>query len=385
MARKNPFQTKDPFKKKKRTPGVARDISELRAQQKAGEKKRTPGVARDISELRAQQKPVEDKPGRFVREGTDIVSGITLPSVGGKPPRTFLGITPADVKQIMESAGLTEEDVPVLSEEARAAAEARERGEEVEEELGIEPLKEELVTAATPGQEPSLESPLTTAEKLASFGLEPSTAIGNVISSGLEQLTGKSNPKTKAVDLAQTPFGKALGLTILGVTGGLAIISGAAGVKLLVASSAKLAIGTQVVAWGATITGIGGSILGFGKILDLNRDEINEMVSIAAGMTIAGERAQALVINSPEDIPFVVLQLNQMNEDLKYAESIIQQKSIRNFKYAGSQEYTADTIAFRNARLAIIRRLEAVENIALTGAPAGNLDEYIISEAKYYE
>ncbi len=121
----------DPFAPKPRRPGDTGFIGPIRP----GGRERAPSGPPALSiDVTAKGEKAPDQPGRFVREGTDIVSGITLPSVGGKPPRTFLGITPADVKQIMESAGLTEEDVPVLSEEARAAAEARARGEEVEEE-----------------------------------------------------------------------------------------------------------------------------------------------------------------------------------------------------------------------------------------------------------
>lgn len=247
------------------------------------------------------------------------------------------------------------------------------------------PLAESIRELATPGNEPSLESPLSTTEKISGLALSPSTAIGNFVTAGLEKVTGKKFGRTKASDFAQTKFGKALGLSITGTAAALALAGGAAGLRAVVAGSAKASIGTAVLDFGITIAALGGSIIGFGKVLDLNRGEINEMVNVANGMTIAGERAQALAINSPEDIPFVVQQLEQMNNDLIYAESVIKQKSIYNFKYAGSQEYFNDQIAFRNARNALLRRLAAVENIAETGAAPGNLDDYILSEMMYYE
>jgi len=325
-------------------------------------KKKTP---EELEEERLRKE--KEKKGQVFRTEEGRPSGVELPS-----GRTFLGLSPADVEKIQRKEGIVEE-----TPEEKAKREAEEERKIEFEKLETEPLREELIQKATPGQEPSLKPELTTAEAAGSLFLEFQTQAGNIIG---KSLFGEKFKEQKSTDLIKTDFGKALAGATAAVGGTLALVGGFAGAKFLIAGAAKASLGSKVAGFSATLLGLGGSILGFGKILDLNRGEIDEMVAVAQGMTIAGERAQALAINSPQDIPFVMLQLQQMSDDLNYAESVIQQKSIRNFRYRGSQEHFNDMIAFRNARLAILRRLEAVENIAITGAAPGSLDDFILSQ-----
>ena len=74
------------------------------------------------------------EPGRFVSSETGRVSGITIPAVGGKPPRTFLGLSPDEVKEIMIKEGLVEADVPLISEQLGESG--REEARETLEQAG---------------------------------------------------------------------------------------------------------------------------------------------------------------------------------------------------------------------------------------------------------
>ncbi len=107
-----------------------------------------PGLSVDVT---AKGERAPSQPGRFTDVETGAVTGITLPAIGNKPPRTFLGLTPADVKQIMERQGLTEEDVPLISEQQLRESSAEEAAETFEQALGEgAPEARGLIPGTTP-------------------------------------------------------------------------------------------------------------------------------------------------------------------------------------------------------------------------------------------
>jgi hypothetical protein len=81
-------------------------------------------------------------------------------------------------------------------------------------------------------------------QKISQIALTPSTAIGNVITAGLEKVTGKTYGRTTAAELSSTTAGKVLGTAIAGTA--VALAATAAATIPIVATAAK-SVGTKAV------------------------------------------------------------------------------------------------------------------------------------------
>lgn len=79
---------------------------------------------------------------------------------------------------------------------------------------------------------------------IASLALKPSVAIGNLITAGVEKVTGKDYGRTTSQQLASTTAGKALGLGIAATGAALLVTTGAAAkaVKVVAPKVASTAI-----------------------------------------------------------------------------------------------------------------------------------------------
>jgi len=103
-----------------------------------------------------------------------------------------------------------------------------------------QPVTEPLTTTVPTSD--LIEEPLTFGQKVAKVALTPSAVMGNLITSGLEKITGKTYDRTKAEELARTPEGQALGLAIAGTA-----------TALVAAEAYFLAVGTAATTAPATL------------------------------------------------------------------------------------------------------------------------------------
>jgi len=87
-------------------------------------------------------------------------------------------------------------------------------------------------------------------KKISTIALTPSTAIGNVITAGLEKVTGKTYGRTKASELASTTAGKVLGTAIAGTA--VALTAATAATIPIVAAATKT-IATKAVSVGKAV------------------------------------------------------------------------------------------------------------------------------------
>ena len=96
------------------------------------------------------------------------------------------------------------------------------------------------------------------------------------------------------------------------------------------------------------------------------RDRIGKVVE-------DGERLEAAVRNGlpPED---AIKVLTDMAQEANDAERRLKELGIYNLDYRVSKEYLLDMSKIRSARMAILRRILAVENIAATGQGALDIE-----------
>lgn len=241
-------------------------------------------------------------------------------------------------------------------------AEAGQRREDIPGQIGTEELREQVEPSVKPGAAPSAEAEESVIANLLNANMEK----GLKIQEGQKEFFDKlfAGTATKEEIIAE---GKNFGTGVILTAGAtFAAVGGVAAGTALMTSAGVGTITKTVAGFGAEIAAIGGVILGFGKVRDLNRDEINNMKTIAQKMVEGGERIEAFdrQAGTPE---FAVEQLQIMIDDLNLAESILIQKAQFNFRYQGSSEFFTDMTLFRNSRNAILRRITAVENVAISG------------------
>lgn len=81
-------------------------------------------------------------------------------------------------------------------------------------------------------------------QKISQIALTPSTAIGNVITAGLEKVTGKKYGRTTAAELSSTTAGKVLGTAIAGTA---VALTAAAAATIPIVSTAAKSVGSKAV------------------------------------------------------------------------------------------------------------------------------------------
>ncbi|KKL90649.1 hypothetical protein LCGC14_1902610 [marine sediment metagenome] len=248
----------------------------------------------------------------------------------------------------------------------------------IKEALGTAPLKEELLTKIA--EPPSLVPPPVT-ETVAGVGLAPATFAGNLITAGLEKVTGKEFGRTTSAELAETKAGKALGLATTAVGAATVAALGAAAIPFITQAAARTSITAAVGANTKGILKLGaliGAGVGIGKLFDIERDELTVMKTRIARITEQGERIEASVRNGL-DPNFAAEQLQTMSNTISSAEASIKQLAIFNAKFRFSKEYLDLQEDIADARNAVLRRILAVENIAATGTAQVNPDELILN------
>ncbi len=243
------------------------------------------------------------------------------------------------------------------------------------------PLKGQLLQDIL--EPPSLE-PAPVVETISTFGLIPAVKIGNMITGLLETLTGEDFGETTVEELAQTPAGKALGLATLGVAGTLAAITAN---PILASITARSTVVSSMAAKIGALNGITKSLAvaaAGGGLLNWDGLEMATQRNIIGGFTEDGERLEALARQGlPSEFELNIL--NQMMEEVNYAESVLKDSGNTNILNRVATKYLDDMRRIRSARLALFRRIQAIENIALTGGAQLSPEELIATAAQFNE
>ena len=284
-------------------------------------------------------------------------------------PVAFVGNVPVPAREKPELAARQaeerrQEDIKIKQEESSAL---------IPEQIGTVGLREQVEPLVKPGQAPSFEAEGGVAKTFIREQQEETLRIQGE----QREFFGKLfSGKASRGEIFKEGKKFATGVAI---TGGaiFAAVGGIAAGTALLTTAGRVGISGNVAKLGAELVALGGVVLGFGAVRDLNRDEINNMKKIAQRMVEGGERIEAFdrQAGTPE---FAIEQLQIMIDDLNFAESVIQQKSKINFKYQGSSEFVDDMTLFRNSRNAILRRITAVENIAISGR--AQLDPIVLAQ-----
>lgn len=252
--------------------------------------------------------------------------------------------------------GITREQLPETRVEK--LPERAEEAEEVKER--IEPIIGELQEKIA--QPPEIQGTLEDVRAQRVAQIEQNREFFGKL------FTGKA---TSAEIIAEAKKFATAGAVVGGVAAGLTFAA-----PIAASTALKTVISSKV---GASALGLAGSVgLYFvgGKLTDLDRGEIQTSKRIISGMVEEGERIEADVRNGL-DSGFAVDRLEQMAVEIEKAESATKLASIYNLKYRLDDESLADQQDIIKAREAIRRRLRAVENIAITGTAALDVEALI--------
>ena len=176
----------------------------------------------------------------------------------------------------------------------------------------------------------------------------------------------------------------------LGITGGIIgaalalphVASFAAG---KVATVSTLGAGGSVSVLGKSVGGLGtlvgalflgrGALDFRGEEMDTYRRRVNKVVE-------DGERIEAMVRNGAPASQAIII-LSQMEKEISLAEQRIKELGIANIQYRVSKEYIVDQAEIRTARLAVLRRILAVRNIAATGQAQVNPEALMFNISQF--
>ena len=203
------------------------------------------------------------------------------------------------------------------------------------------------------------------AERVAGVGLIPAKVAGDIITSGLEKLTGKKYGRKTTAELADTDFGKLLGVTTAGVaTAALGFAAVGASAAAVSSITAKLAISLGV-SKGA-IVGVG--LLGVGTLTGLSTDtiidkildrkETNEIISAITtiGATSGAIEGTYMAGGYGKNPGKAIAELQQLNDNLLIAEHQIQQAVILDERVKQSGELINIMADLHEQRLDIVER-----------------------------
>lgn len=282
-------------------------------------------------------------------------------------------------KQAGQILGSERADIAQREFDAReeiAAADVRRKG--FQEVTGSEELRQELIQKrdAPPDISPT---------PISEIGLRPATDIAASLSTGIEELTGKKFDTLSAEELGKTKLGKAIGFAT--------IAAGAAAFAPFIAPFvAQVAAKSTIL---KAVTGTGGSVpalrtaieglgifLGVGAIFDFEGKEMDTFRKKIQGVIEDGERIEASARNSADTTDTIFL-LQTISEEVNFAEQRIKELGFFNIEYRSSKEFVDDMDNIRSARIALLRRLDAVENIAATGAGALRPEELLFNASQF--
>jgi len=257
---------------------------------------------------------------------TRKVSGVELPD-----GRIFMGLSPEDAEEIIQRE-TKKLKTPEGAREvgSRLATERLGRGvigaaEQAEAQL--EPTSIEKQFESEGGFQ-ELESRQERAiEKIAEIGLTPSVMIGE----GIEKLTGKELSNKTAADMAETDFGKVLGVTTA-AAGGIALV--AALTPVIASTMAFIKANVLTTVGSQTAAGVGGGILfgnlGVEPLTDrlLDRKKVSD---IQSSLNTIGQMSSTLMGTHAAGgiaTPKALAELNQLDANLEIVEYQIQQATI---------------------------------------------------------
>lgn len=165
-----------------------------------------------------------------------------------------------------------------------------------------------------------------------------------------------------------------------------------AGIGLAIGSLGLIGSGTA----GIVKSGMSAKLLSFGgvmsaitsffltrQVLDYKGGELDTMREMVGSFTEDGERLQAFATQGG-DIETVLTLLQDMSDEIDFAEARIKDIGNNNIAFKYDKEYLRDLQKIRSARAAITRRVSAVINIAAEGRAQVNPGElmYIAEEFK---
>ena len=228
-------------------------------------------------------------------------------------------------------------------------------------------------------QPPSIE-PEPALERIAEAGLAIPTGIGNFIGAVLDKAGIVEFKGQNVSELADTKIGKALGLAIAAVGTATVVAMGATAVAFLAQRVAQTTVVAKVGLSTGTLKTIFGTALlvgGATSVFDIERGEITTAKNRLARITEQGERLLGAT-TSGLPIPFTFRQLQRMSDTVNEAESDLKFLGNNNIKFRSGKEYKDLEDDIVDARLALVRRLEELEQIARTGVRPTNPEELIL-------
>ena len=311
----------------------------------------------------ATKKEEEEKKKKVIKQAsTPVIEGATGKSidlVGGE--------------RISESVEVSKQ---------RLTEQKGQRREEVVGALGSEGLREGL-------QEQILNPPTLKPEPLvergAEAGLVVPAAIGGFL--GERLLVADKFQAQTPEELASTKIGKAIGLVSLGAQAAIAV---AVASPLIAAAAARSVIIKAIAGKGGSVIGLRAAIEGLslfivGKgVLDINGGEMDTYRKSLGAVVEDGERIEAANRNGFPTGDTIEL-LTTMADEVSFAEKRIHELGNNNIQYRVSKEYIDDSSNVRSAREALLRRVLAVENIAITGQAALRPEELMLDVARFEE
>ena len=131
----------------------------------------------------------------------------------------------------------------------------------------------------------------------------------------------------------------------------------------------------------ATTAGLGIYLVG-PKVFDYRGDEMETYRGMVQKVIEDGERIEASARNGFPTEDTIEL-LSTITAEVDNAEKRIKELGVYNLQYRVSKEYLLDQSKVRSARIALLRRIEAVENIAATGTGALRPEELLFEVEQF--
>ncbi len=231
----------------------------------------------------------------------------------------------------------------------------------------IEGLKEDILTPPT--VEPETGIVEGAVEGIAETVLTPGAVVGDKILDVVEGATGKKFNRITAEDMANTNFGKLLGLVgggALAVGTGLA---GAAAIPTVLKAGSAIGIKAAVAKPLLGLATAGASIVVGGAALDLNGGAIQSLRGEIAKMPGLSSTTKSSFDAGGLSFEEATAALEAMAQGIDDAESDIQQLAILNLKFKFDKKHRQIQAEIQDARTNVLERLAAIRLSAETGRP----------------
>ena len=314
----------------------------------------------------AQQKRVDQAlaaqaaggpPTRVDQQAGGFEEGVVIQS-GGK---SFI-VSKRDARKLVATPGTGTQDLATL----QAVQEQKQLDVDLatREELFARGEGDELIgeLGGLIEEKPSLQ-PTPISEKVVGVGFKPAELLGRT----LDKVTGQ-DPEIHLQNLKnfeKTKFGKVVG----GIgTATMAVMGASMIPAAAVATATKWISATMSAKIGllGTATAGLGAFLGGRKAFNWRGEEMDTHRAMIQGMVEDGEKIEASNKNGYPSSDTIEL-LRTMADEVAFAEQRIKELGENNAEYRFSKEYLDDANNVRTARIALLRRSEAVRNTALTG------------------